>query len=421
MPGKKLKDAMAKVLLYFEELGYFLLQWDIVEDPAIGTMGVDYARLFYSPRFVKEKSLENLCAVLIHEVAHCMFLHPTELDRAMARGKDPRLWNVAQEMVANAETLKLIKSRSAPFELPGTPISPFELRELDPGVRGYWYDPAWEDKDTLEIYKALEELPEEQKNLIRALTRPPRLVPGNVGQGELNRTSPEDSKLEAPHIIELSGDVIPSSDKEAEREAAEKVIAVAKKMLQRGDIPAGLKRHVQRLLASRTPWERILHAFVNRIVCEAEDYRWDVPNFKHPLAEELVLPGCAKDEIDDIVVAIDTSGSISGDQLERFASEIAKLAQVVDEVVVLTTDAAVHERVKVREARDVLTKLEFRGGGGTDFRPVFETVKRCAAMIFFTDGCATYPDRPPSYPVLWVLTRMNQTPPWGKTVQILDV
>jgi predicted metal-dependent peptidase len=41
-------------------------------------------------------------------------------------------------------------------------------------------------------------------------------------------------------------------------------------------------------------------------------------------------------------------------------------------------------------------------------------------MIFFTDGYATYPEKPPRYPVLWVLTKDNQTPPFGKVCYVFD-
>lgn len=41
------------------------------------------------------------------------------------------------------------------------------------------------------------------------------------------------------------------------------------------------------------------------------------------------------------------------------------------------------------------------------------------ALIYLTDGYADYPEHPPDYPVLWVLTPDHQTPPWGR-VTVLD-
>jgi predicted metal-dependent peptidase len=96
------------------------------------------------------------------------------------------------------------------------------------------------------------------------------------------------------------------------------------------------------------------------------------------------------------------------------------MEHIVDSYTVITTDAEVHEVVKVKDLKELLNKINFEGGGGTDFRDVFEKVKKCNAMIFFTDGYATYPEDPPRYPVLWVLTKDNEKPPWGNVAYIFN-
>jgi len=66
-------------------------------------------------------------------------------------------------------------------------------------------------------------------------------------------------------------------------------------------------------------------------------------------------------------------------------------------------------------------RLEPRGGGGTDFRPVFAWVDenhiQPVCLIYLTDLCCySYPE-PPDYPVLWV-TDSRRTAPFGETVRI---
>ena len=61
------------------------------------------------------------------------------------------------------------------------------------------------------------------------------------------------------------------------------------------------------------------------------------------------------------------------------------------------------------------------GGGGTDFRPVFRYVDEHpeldpALLIYFTDGCGDCPERPPAYPVMWLLTKDGREQPWGQSV-----
>jgi predicted metal-dependent peptidase len=59
------------------------------------------------------------------------------------------------------------------------------------------------------------------------------------------------------------------------------------------------------------------------------------------------------------------------------------------------------------------------GGGGTDFRPVFEWLDaagcRPDALVYFTDACGDFPGAPPPYPVLW-LVKGNAPVPWGERV-----
>ena len=62
-----------------------------------------------------------------------------------------------------------------------------------------------------------------------------------------------------------------------------------------------------------------------------------------------------------------------------------------------------------------------RGGGGTDFRPVFRYVDEHpeldpALLIYFTDGFGDCPERPPAYPVMWLLTEDGREQPWGQSV-----
>jgi predicted metal-dependent peptidase len=67
------------------------------------------------------------------------------------------------------------------------------------------------------------------------------------------------------------------------------------------------------------------------------------------------------------------------------------------------------------------------GGGGTDFRPVFDWVaarrgngpRPCDAVVYCTDGYGTFPPRPPAYPVAWVVTPGGlERFPFGEVVRL---
>jgi predicted metal-dependent peptidase len=119
-------------------------------------------------------------------------------------------------------------------------------------------------------------------------------------------------------------------------------------------------------------------------------------------------------------VAVDTSGSITAEQLESFAAEISVLAGLCSELLLLSCDAKVHETIQLGEFSSRLRSLRMTGGGGTDFRPVFDHLRatrhRPDALIYMTDGDGIYPDRAPrDYPVLWCISGVGK-PPWGASL-----
>ncbi len=123
--------------------------------------------------------------------------------------------------------------------------------------------------------------------------------------------------------------------------------------------------------------------------------------------------------IKELAIAIDTSGSTFGLSsralVQRFVQKtynILKQAETFSERFVLhiiQCDAAVQQDTVIRTQQEFdafLKNLELRGGGGTDFRPVFEYVNKLIAekkfvnlrgLIYFTDGYGRFPGQPPVY------------------------
>ena len=70
-----------------------------------------------------------------------------------------------------------------------------------------------------------------------------------------------------------------------------------------------------------------------------------------------------------------------------------------------------------------MTALDYGGGGGTDFRPIFNRIgeKRLpiSCLVFMTDTNGTFPEEAPRYPVLWVVKGHGEKVPFG-TVVLLD-
>src|SRR5205823_1535304 len=123
----------------------------------------------------------------------------------------------------------------------------------------------------------------------------------------------------------------------------------------------------------------------------------------------------------EIVIAVDTSASIGAAELEQFAGEISAISEETqpEAINVVYCDAAVQSTQQLGPSEPV--RLEPKGGGGTDFRPVFHWVAESdltpVCLIYLTDLCCeSYPEVP-EYPVLWV-TDSRRTAPFGETLRI---
>jgi predicted metal-dependent peptidase len=186
-------------------------------------------------------------------------------------------------------------------------------------------------------------------------------------------------------------------------------------------------RHAGRLSAS---WQRLLsialepplswRALLARFLAARaqEDYTFQRP----PRRESNIFLPRLRSEAIDVHAVLDTSGSIGDAELAAFAAEIDALkGQLRARVTVHACDRALaSDGPWIFEAwQPIVLPDRPQGGGGTDFRPVFEWLRespaRPDALVYFTDGCGDFPLQPPPYPVLW-LVKGNAEVPWGERI-----
>jgi predicted metal-dependent peptidase len=114
------------------------------------------------------------------------------------------------------------------------------------------------------------------------------------------------------------------------------------------------------------------------------------------------------------VISIDTSGSVNESLLSTFLGEINSIMQSYPnyEIDLLTADAKVQSH-RVFLPGEVL-EYEVSGGGGTDFRPVFEYIDQQmnypTLLLYFTDGMGTFPEMEPAYDVMWIMPEEVEVP-----------
>jgi predicted metal-dependent peptidase len=118
-----------------------------------------------------------------------------------------------------------------------------------------------------------------------------------------------------------------------------------------------------------------------------------------------------------LLVAIDTSLSMSEDELAEVARQLRPMSELA-QLVVVECDSAI---ARTYAFRGVIDRVE--GRGGTDLRPVFEPSflrsQRADGVVYFTDGQGPFPELAPPLPVLWMLTKPSEFAcPWGERAKL---
>lgn len=190
----------------------------------------------------------------------------------------------------------------------------------------------------------------------------------------------------------------------------------------RGDLPAGLTREFDRAVP-KVRWPLYVRSKIVSAVGQRSKYYTytRIPIWSRAcLNNGIRLPGIQKCST-RVVAAIDTSGSISRTELSQFMTELERLKRVVTDLYVYVCDAEVHEFY-----HNPTFPIKVSGGGGTDFRPIFENVKERrlnpSILVYFTDGYGAFPEKVPPYPTLWVVVEGPDTIgaefPFGRVLMI---
>jgi len=417
---RKLTRARTQLLLNQPFFGTLCLRLKLMTG-AVPTMATDGRRILYDPAFANSLTPAELEAVLAHEVLHCALGHHCRRGQ-----RDPRLWNEAADLainpmlVANGFTLPTGALTDPAFD--NLSAEEIYARLLQKNGSGANSTPAQSPQppspgsDAASAQQGSGQQPSESSSGDQVASK----AVGNSQGGKTETVScPPGAFGEVLDAIDEDGR--PASEGEKSRQqhewsiAADQAIRSAKSC---GHEPANLDRPLNESRQSKQDWRSILRDFVSATT--PADYRWTPPNRRY-VASGLYLPSVERTGLGTIVIGIDTSGSIGEEELEQFAGEISAIADETnpEAIYVVYCDAAVQASQQFGPSEPI--DLEAKGGGGTDFRPVFEWVEANqispVCLIYLTDLCChSYPPIP-EYPVLWV-TDSRRTAPFGETLRI---
>lgn len=377
-----LKLAAARVGLVTERPYLAAAVWGVHLVPeAIGTFAVDDKwRLYYDPECVESWTVSQLQTVLCHEINHLLRDHA---ERAKAKGVDSsnaKAWNAAADAEINPRIVD--EGGEFPFEqvMPATLLCETGL------LAEQMFDRMPRDRHGKEGC--------------------------NCGSGATS--VPLDHELPGG-----SPDVGSTSTVEAGLIRRQ----VAKAVREAGAEAGEWARWADAILAPVVNWRRELSARIRASVGRVsgvQDYSYRRPSRRQAAVPGVVLPSMFRPK-PRVGVVVDTSGSMSNDDLQAALSETEGVLRQVgaDSVKVYSCDITAHKAKRVNTA----SKLVLVGGGGTNIVAGIEAAisGRADVVVVLTDGFTPWPRSPTRVPCVAVLTQANSPAPpaWVRSMRVL--
>ena len=332
------------------------------------TGATDGIHLFYNPKWFEKLTPIERVGFLAHEILHIVLLHHTRRQE-----RHPTKWNVAADYAINNYLIK------EGFILP----------------KGGLVDDQYNDMTTENIYSVLPEPPQGWDAIA--------LDMGGCG-----------AVLDHP---DLDGTQGTANTLEVELQVTVNQAAEAAKAC--GKLSGNLEEIISDLVDPKVNWKAVLARFLH--ANNKSDFTWTRPNRRF-IANGMYLPALHNPCLDDICIAVDTSGSISEEELQQFTSETSSILHDLnpERVHFLQCDWDVcKDDEYTRESLPL--KVTYEGRGGTRFSPVIDYVNEkypnTSALVYLTDLESDDFGEKPSYPVLWVTTRKGEAP-YGETIEI---
>lgn len=385
------------------------------------TIMTDGRYILYNPKHVLtefKKQRETTVRDYLHMVMHCvyrhMFVNPT-IDRP--------LWNLACDIaVENAITelgLKCAQAKRETYQSENLKILREKLKILTAEkvynhLKTSVINPLWLSSmknDFCADNHALWYMSEEEKKAAYGI--------GDVGanQGYLKERSGENK----------TSYIIVSLEKEWQRISERMELDLEAFGKRQGVKPGSLVQNLKEVNREKYDYTAFLKRFaVMGEVMKINDDEFDYIFYtyglklydKMPLIEPLEYKDAKR--IKEFVLAIDTSGSVMGEQVQKFVQKTYNILKSTESFFskinlhIIQCDTKVQEHVKITNQEDFdeyLKTMQIHGLGGTDFRPVFELTDKLIqkkefsnlkGLIYFTDGYGIFPAKKPDYETVFV-------------------
>ncbi len=414
----KLSSARTRLILDKPFLGALVLRLPVVEaDPSwCESTATDMKKLYVNVEYIKQLTIEETQFALAHEALHCALSHfSRRLHRVKLR------WDMACDYAINPI---LIEEGLKPpphslylreyFGMTAEEIYPTLIDNENDASNELGQNNDQGDQEQGEQSDQGEAKDTENQKLNSEQQDDGERGKGQTGEGRESEQGSGDSLQKEPPPTP-NNDEIQSLTAQWQQRLA----GAAQQALQAGKLSQSMARLVDHLLQPQLPWRMLLARYMSATA--REDYSYTRPSSRR--GEPAIYPRL-RSHLVNIVVALDISGSIATKEIREFLSEVDQIkAQVRAHIVLHACDTEVTDEGPWEfEPWDQLKlPIQFKGGGGTRFTPVFDWVEkqemRPDLLIYFTDAEGEFPEQEAQYPVIW-LVKGRAPVPWGQRIQL---
>ncbi len=373
-----------------------------VVDNSVPTSATNGTSIFWNAEFIEGLTEPEVRFVLLHETLHCAHMH---------------LWRLPLDQRGNM---------AGDYEINLT------LQQI-PGIKmpdGCLCDRQYKDMACEEILKTLPDDPDDGKGNGQGSGGQQGQQQGQGGGGKSKTGNGGGSPCwQEPKGDggkdgkDGKGDGSGQSSQDLKDQWQSQVIqaAQAQQAMGRGDLPADMKRILDKMRKQEVDWRREMSDFVRDAVSMRND--WSRAARRHAW-QSVIYPRRMVDSYGTIVFVRDTSGSVNDRLLSEYSALISDcMSEMQCSGIVLDCDAAVQAEYELGPGDEC--PLHAKGGGGTDFRPALTRAEellangeQIAGLVYLTDMMGRWPDQEPSeLATLWLATT-DRTAPFGRTVRI---
>ncbi|MBF0218378.1 MAG: hypothetical protein HQL49_02430 [Gammaproteobacteria bacterium] len=402
----KLSAARTRLILDKPFFGALVMRMPLLEgDPHwCKTIASDARSIYYNAEYLDALSINQLQFLLSHEVLHCALSH---FFRRQHRSR--ALWDIACDLAINPLLLAegLTPSPDAIVldnfsGMSAEAIYPMvaEHEHLTPHDEHIYDDSQQEGGERGEAAGGGSGQQQRQDSGGGASEPPPFASPA-AGQG-----APRPQPLTLNEREQLA------------QQWSQNLAGAAQMALQAGKLSGLLQRQLQDLLQPQLSWRALLARYMT--LSARSDYNYSRPSRREGSA---IFPSLKSHAI-QLLVAIDSSGSVSDSEMASFAAEVNAIKGQLEAQITLVgcdSDLAVDGPWIYERWEPFTLPTIVSGGGTTDFRPVFDFAAQLATppdlILYFTDARGRFPLQQPAQPVIW-LVKGNGSVPWGERIQL---